>query len=176
MLKEFTITRSETHYVTYNVYYKVKADTLKEAVDEAEKYWEDRTSKAEYNSDVVAYDKLEFAAYVRGETTYAKDNEGNSYDATEIAKIQESEPPPCTRAALEIYHVVVRPKGLGHWKVEVEAEEDDGTGAADWFECITTNSTAVDKGDKRSLCVECLRANGVDEELYDIDSVQEANE
>lgn len=62
MLKEFTITRSETHYVTYDVFYHVTAETQEEAKAEVEKYW-DAESKAQMLSRLRTFDKFSDESY-----------------------------------------------------------------------------------------------------------------
>ncbi len=68
MLKEFTITRSETHYVTYDVFYHVTAETQEEAKAEVEKYW-DAESKAQMLSRLRTFDKFSDESYFGGEIT-----------------------------------------------------------------------------------------------------------
>ena len=69
MPKEFTITRSETHYVTYNVSYHVTAENQEEAETEVEKYWGGMESTAEIVSYYKESDFFNEDSYASGEIT-----------------------------------------------------------------------------------------------------------
>jgi hypothetical protein len=73
---------------------------------------------------------------------------------------------------LTIYSIQKRQTGYGHWKIMLDVETADGD--SEIITCTTTNSRAIDghDGAEQALASECLRDNDLDEDEYDLSSLE----
>ena len=93
MKNKYSVHRQETHYVTYDVYYDVEAETPAEAAKIAELHWTTDSSTASYLSDysTTADDICRFT-YAGGETLEVRTN-SQVWDAIKLGLEGEAQQP-----------------------------------------------------------------------------------
>lgn len=75
-----------------------------------------------------------------------------------------------------IYHISKRKTGYGHWKIILDIEGEDGD--SEVITCTSTDSRAIDghDGADQALAAECLTGNDLDDDEYDLSSLNGGDE
>lgn len=115
MKKKYSVHRQETHYVTYDVFYDVEAETPAEAAKIAERHWKPGNAIQSYCSDYsTTADDICNSTFVEGETLAVSTND-ETWDASELGlEGEEQQPAPPIKSYVLILTVGGQFFGIVH--------------------------------------------------------------